>query len=656
MGLVDVGGLSTVNIRIVRFLLALWLVTSCTADRPADATAPSAVVRTLNESLTQPSSTATAADGAPGGNPLPPPISYRAEPDGARPADPAIEALPDARVLHGYLGGAAYIIEIPEVWNGDLVMWMHGFEDFAEQGRATAPDVRRYLIANGYAWAGSSYSSTGFIPDRGADETAALWDYVARTIGRPTRTYGIGLSMGGWTAQLVAERYADRFDGVVAMCGASGTTRGLGAPVAQLLAGAYAAGVDQTVVDKEADVARLIDERIRPALMERTTRDLFEAVLVELTGGPRPHAISGLRTTEAVNWRRAMLLAGARVIPPHEGTYDFGPGPALDAADFNAKVVTFPFEQTGFDAVFGTMATTGAIQIPVLTMHTTGDGQTPIIEALLQRDHVERAGAGMLLVQRVYRDSGHCGFTLAEQEAAFDALVEWVEQGEKPDGTDLSTGDLSRVDASFEQPPRPDTPQAAFAIQGRATLDGAPFDASWIGAVVIADGLVTPCNDGLPAVLGGRFDIGVLADTTIAGCAAPGRHVVLWTSVDGVRYFAIDAIPVGDATILSDAEIEFRRDRPHGAAPTATEFFGQVVTADGRRVGSGRVITAVIDGTTCGTTSTRADSTYIIAVVGNANRAGCDDDGTITLTIDGQPTTTTVINGTSRHNELDITV
>ena len=47
-----------------------------------------------------------------------------------------------------------------------------------------------------------------------------------RTAG-PDRTYVIGLSMGGAAGHIAAERYADRFDGVLALCGAAGATPGL---------------------------------------------------------------------------------------------------------------------------------------------------------------------------------------------------------------------------------------------------------------------------------------------------------------------------------------------------------------------------------------------------------------------------------------------
>ena len=131
----------------------------------------------------------------------------------------------------------------------------------------------------------------------------------------------------------------------------------------------------------------------------------------------------------------------------------------------------------------------------------------PINQAQILRRRVDEAGRAHLLVQRVIEDPGHCGFTTGEQEAAFQALVDWVEGGRVPDGTDLDVDDLTSLDRTFELAPRPggaargsSSADEHAMIRGGATLDGAPLDARWIGAVVLHDGLATACNTTLPAV------------------------------------------------------------------------------------------------------------------------------------------------------------
>src|SRR6266540_2442045 len=84
--------------------------------------------------------------------PLPEPVEYRDDPRTAAVADPSFVALPGATAHFGRLGSAVYQIEIPDRWNGRLVMWAHGCEEFAPQASVAGPDLRPYLISHGYAW------------------------------------------------------------------------------------------------------------------------------------------------------------------------------------------------------------------------------------------------------------------------------------------------------------------------------------------------------------------------------------------------------------------------------------------------------------------------------------------------------------------------
>src|SRR4029079_3305114 len=147
-------------------------------------------------------------------------------------------------------------------------MEMHGFVEFAPEVSASPPDFRRYLIAQGIAWGASSFSNSSLIPGRAADETAALWDYVARKYGRPTWTYITGWSMGGAATHVAAERYGNRFDGALAFCGAASQTPALAITADFVAAGAYVAGVRQAEYDASTDLAALIRDRIRPALRD----------------------------------------------------------------------------------------------------------------------------------------------------------------------------------------------------------------------------------------------------------------------------------------------------------------------------------------------------------------------------------------------------
>src|SRR5882724_11471428 len=63
--------------------------------------------------------------------------------------------------------GATYLVEVPANWNGALFLYSHGYvvpgtakpaQDFA----ISDPATRFFMLASGFAQAGSSYATTGW--------------------------------------------------------------------------------------------------------------------------------------------------------------------------------------------------------------------------------------------------------------------------------------------------------------------------------------------------------------------------------------------------------------------------------------------------------------------------------------------------------------
>ena len=124
--------------------------------------------------------------------------------------------------------GAGYRIEVPANWNGKLVMWAHGYRgDPSTDPRALELTVdnhplRLFLLANGYAWAASSYSRNAYDPAQGAKDTHALTQLFNGLVGHPGRTYITGASMGGHVTGVVAEQWPRSYDGAMPICGVLG--------------------------------------------------------------------------------------------------------------------------------------------------------------------------------------------------------------------------------------------------------------------------------------------------------------------------------------------------------------------------------------------------------------------------------------------------
>jgi pimeloyl-ACP methyl ester carboxylesterase len=560
-----------------------------------------------------------------------------------------------------------YQLEIPDNWNGRLVLYMHGFGELSLSVSAGPPDGRRYLIGHGYAWGASSFSSSSMIPGRAADETAALWDYFSRTYGRPERSYVMGLSMGGMATHIAAERYADRYDGALSLCGGAGLTPSVADATSYFVVGAYVAGVTQAELDATTDVPALVYDRIVPALRAPARHRRFLRILAEVTGGRRPFAREGLAIEEQTSWRRSTLLVETGIASNAGIEYRLGPGSPVSSEAFNRDVVRVRTNPDALGLYLDGNTTTGDLQVPLVALHTTGDGQVPIEQARILRRNTDAAGKGDLLVERVFRDPGHCGFTSPEIEAGLEALVGWVERGVKPEGSDVLVDDLREVHG-FELSPRPGLPsfedvpgvRDRAAIRGDATLDGAPLNARFLGAVVRRGGLVSPCQATLTGPRNGRYEIEVMADAETRGCGVEGAEVILWTYVDDDKLYTTEAVEwPGDGERARFAA-HFSSARPRGTATKVIELNGEVFDAAGDQLPGGTVVEAFIGETRCAVGSVRRTGSYagyILNVVGPESAPGCELGATITFRVDGKPAIDTAVNTRGEnHGGLDLTV
>jgi hypothetical protein len=375
--------------------------------------------------------------------------------------------------------GAAYRIEVPERWNGDLVVYGHGFRGFGPDLTVSDPPLRRYLIENGFAWAASSYRANGYVPGLAAEDSLALKDLFATLVGPPKRAYFYGTSMGGNAAMIIAEFFPRAFDGILSECGVVAGIELFDFFVASAAAAVYISGVDPSGLRAEsadlaaaaAAVGRALTPELGPAndLNEKGRR--LAEVMLNLSGGPRPFAAEGLAQFMYVDLAAGAgaLLAGVseesigatlRAATNEDARYALHAAFGIDAAALNSAVVRKPADLTlrSRDGPYPELAPfTGRIEVPVLQIKTTGDLFVPIHLEQRYLAAAKAAGADSLLVQRAVRAAGHCTFSAEERQQAFDDLVRWVRDGARPRGDDLS-GDLSDVGRESTQPLRPGDP------------------------------------------------------------------------------------------------------------------------------------------------------------------------------------------------------
>jgi pimeloyl-ACP methyl ester carboxylesterase len=396
--------------------------------------------------------------------------------------DPTFAALPGAKASFGRYDGGIYRIETPEKWNGELVLWAHGYVASAgAQGsrlRVSVPGVgqgspfREHLIAQGFAWAASSYRCNGYVPGQGLLDTIALTDLFTKVNDgkAPSRVYLTGVSMGGHVTLLGMQEFPKVFAGGLALCASGPGEMDFLTSVAA--ASELVTGVTVTEATRAQDVARLTELLGKPPNYTEKGRQLA-SIQVQISGGPRPFALDGLEARFTDNASTVVSGRGAdiwnRVASNSDVRYHIDDGLGLSDDSINARVrrkagdqeargAQGPYEEAiPFD---------GRFERPVMTLHGSGDLYVPISLEQSLRRIVDAAGKSSWLVQRIIRSPGHCNFSASEQSDAFDALVDWARNGKRPEGDDV-LGDLTNAGMKFTNPLRANDP-GAIRVQTNA--------------------------------------------------------------------------------------------------------------------------------------------------------------------------------------------
>jgi hypothetical protein len=196
-------------------------------------------------------------------------------------------------------------------------------------------------------------------------------------------------------------------------------------------------------------------------------------------------------------------------------------------------------------------------------------------------------------------------------------------------------------------------------VRGRATLDGVPFDAQYLGAVVKRRGLVTPCQYALPRVRDGRFAITVRARSEALGCGAAGSEIFLWTFVQDQIVYSDQSVrwPGNGKTARFDPG--FSISAPTGGVGPIVGFAGEIFDARHRRLPPGAHVEAHIGETLCAVATTRRIDSFTgfsIDVVGPDSIPGCEIGATITFRVNGREANETAVNQAGQGATLNLSL
>jgi hypothetical protein len=103
-----------------------------------------------------------------------------------------------------------------------------------------------------------------------------------------------------------------------------------------------------------------------------------------------------------------------------------------DDAALNRNVARFTADPAAVAALKADGEPTGAIAVPVISIHSINDPQVVVEVQSHYRDAVQAAGNGERLLQAFTDERAHTGQSAPELAAGIDTLMQWIEQGTKP--------------------------------------------------------------------------------------------------------------------------------------------------------------------------------------------------------------------------------
>lgn len=371
-----------------------------------------------------------------------------------------------------------YLIKVPGEWNGTLILYSQGPPAPAEDPtwRADNPTLQA-LLARGCALAG--WTNPVFWPlEHSFPNQLAVLDEFDTLVGRPERTIAYGQSIGSFITAGLVQRLGTRLDGAVAVCGplAGGIAiqnRELDIAFTFKTLLAPDSALDVVRIRRPGENLRLALEILEQAAAtpEGRARLALTAAVSNVPGSPDPLSTTSdprAMVDRQIEWYRQivfLVIFQARAIVEQRAGGNFSWNTGVDYRDLlersiNAREVAALYAEAGLDLAADLRRLTeaprieadpgavaylernivydGQLAVPVVTMHTTGDGLCTPDHEHAYCEVVRAAGRAQLLRQLWVRRDGHCTFTIAETFTALDVLRARLDGGTWP-ATDAGT-------------------------------------------------------------------------------------------------------------------------------------------------------------------------------------------------------------------------
>lgn len=351
----------------------------------------------------------------------------------APPAAPLADAPAIAAVVDvGELAGAAYRIDIPENWQGDLVVYARGYAPVGSPREEATQrnDEDTWALSQGYAIARSDYSTLGWSVAEALVDTERLRAHFVARHGKPKRSFVVGHSMGAHIALATLEKHAAHYDGALALCGANGPAAELFGDhlMPPLVAFDYffpgVLGLAPGGLADPASPPWPDPEAIEKALQGKPDVANLIATRFDI---PRDGLAGGLMIRYAVLHELAQRAGG---FPVDNRTVKYtGLG---DDAAFNAGVRRYAGDPAAMAYAAANAALTGTAPRPVVMLDNQADPTIPTEVTQRYAALAEAAGQGANVLLLPSQGQGHCEFTGEQQAYAMAKLAAWVDSGKRP--------------------------------------------------------------------------------------------------------------------------------------------------------------------------------------------------------------------------------
>jgi pimeloyl-ACP methyl ester carboxylesterase len=373
--------------------------------------------------------------------------------------------------------GATFKIQCPAgAWNGTLFLYSHGYVVPGSSNPAMDvgdPVTGSYMLGHGFALAGSSYATTGWALQQALPDQISTLDTFAAKYGKPSRTVAWGHSLGGIITAGLIQRYPTRFNAALPMCGV------LSGGVATWNTALDAAFAFQKLIDPSVTLIHITDPtgnlsgaESAAANAQKTKKGQARLALAGAMGD-----LPGWFTPLSKEPGRKQFVKQEANQYKWDSQVDFpfifalraelefraGGNPSWNtgvnyvkqlAKSIDRREVVALYKRAGLSLrkdlatlnqaarisadpsavqyLIHNIVFNGKLSMPVLAMHTVGDGLVVPENEQAYRSVVRRAGNQALLRQIFVHRAGHCAFTPAETITAAKTLLRRLGTGTWP--------------------------------------------------------------------------------------------------------------------------------------------------------------------------------------------------------------------------------